>query len=61
MEQQTADIEKAKQILEEDQRQRLELCREAIRRALEQHGCELVAVLQTNLGAISVPVELRVK
>jgi hypothetical protein len=61
MERAISDIENAKQILEEDQRKRLELCREAIRRALEQHGCELIAVLQTNLGAIAVPVELRVK
>ena len=61
MEKEVSEVERARQILEEDQRQRLENCRAAIGQALEQYGCELVALLHTNLGTLTVPVELRVK
>lgn len=55
------DLEQAKQMIAQDHQRRIKNCQEAIQAALQQYNCELVSVLQTNLGTLAVPIEIRAK
>jgi hypothetical protein len=53
-----SEIEKARKLLKEERRKRVEACQQAIFEVLQRYDCRLAAVLQTNLGDLNVPIAI---
>lgn len=52
------EIEKAKKLLGEERRKRVEACQEALAEVLQRYDCHLVAILKTSLGDLNVPISI---